>query len=109
MRTKTPSKLALLEEIQQLRDRLQEAESTLDAIRNGEVDALVISGPRGDQIFTLKTADHPYRVLVEAINEGAATLLGDGTILYCNARFAEMLRRPLPEVLGQNLFRFAAP
>ncbi len=37
----------LLLEIQQLSTRLAEAEETLHAIRNGEVDALVITGAQG--------------------------------------------------------------
>ncbi len=62
-------------ELEELRQRLQEAEETLDAIRNGEVDALVVSGPSGEKVFTLEGAEHPYRVLVESMNEGAISLL----------------------------------
>jgi hypothetical protein len=40
-------------ELEELRQRLQEAEETLDAIRNGKVDALVVSGPSGEKVFTL--------------------------------------------------------
>jgi len=68
--------------IEELNARLEEAEDILNAIRGGEVDALVVSGPHGDQIYTLKGAEHPYRVMVEAMNEGAVTLTGDGTIFY---------------------------
>ncbi|HVR64639.1 MAG TPA: PAS domain-containing protein, partial [Polyangia bacterium] len=64
------------------------AEQTLDAIRAGTVDALVIAGPEGEQIFTLKGADHRYRQLVETMNEGAVTVSADGVIAYCNLRFA---------------------
>ena len=80
-----------ISELEQLRARLEEAEETLAAIRSGEVDALVVSGPHGEQIYTLRGADHSYRVLLEDMNEGAATLLPDGTVLYCNKVFAEML------------------
>jgi PAS domain S-box-containing protein len=79
-----------LEETAELRLRLDEAEETLRAIRQGEVDALVVSGPGGDQIYTLQGAEHPYRVLVESINEGALTLTERGTIIYCNEAFAGM-------------------
>src|SRR5512144_2841206 len=65
-------------ENERLRRRLDEAEATLAAIRNGEVDALVVAGPHGDQIFTLSGADRSYRILVEEIHQGAATLDGDG-------------------------------
>jgi PAS domain S-box-containing protein len=87
-------------ELEQLRARLEEAEETIQAIRSGKVDALVVSGPRGEQIYTLHGADHSYRVLLEDMNEGAATLLPDGSVLYCNKAFAEMLRMPIEKVIG---------
>jgi len=40
-----------------IRVRLNEAEETLRAIRSGEVDALVVPGGGGEQLFTLKSAD----------------------------------------------------
>ena len=36
--------------------RLREAEETLEAIRTGEVDAVVIAGPSGQQVYTLENA-----------------------------------------------------
>jgi PAS domain S-box-containing protein len=96
------SKKEWMLEIQRLRSRLAELEESLGAIQRGEVDALVVSGPAGDQIFTLQGAEHPYRVMVEAINEGAATLLFDGTILYSNRQFAKMLGLPLGKLIGKN-------
>jgi hypothetical protein len=77
-----PSAEDLLAEIADLKTRLEEAEDTLRAIREGEVDALVVSGPAGEQIYTLKGADYSYRILIEAINEGAGILAPDGDILY---------------------------
>jgi len=59
-----------IHELDELRRRLREAEETLNAIRDGEVDALVASGPSGEKVFTLEGAEHPYRVLVESMNEG---------------------------------------
>ncbi|MGE5205850.1 MAG: histidine kinase, partial [Chlamydiota bacterium] len=69
-------------EVEELRARLQEAQETLDAIRSGAVDAIVVEGPEGRQVFTLQGAEHPYRVLAETMNEGAASLGRDGTILF---------------------------
>ena len=78
-------------EIESLQNRLREAEETIDAIRSGDVDAVVVAGPDGSpQIYTLETADQTYRALVEEMQEGALTLSLDGTILYCNRRFAEL-------------------
>jgi two-component system CheB/CheR fusion protein len=99
----------LATEVQDLRARLLEAEETLRAIRRGEVDALVVEGSRGEQIFTLKGADHSYRIFLEAMHEGAATLTAGGVILYCNRRFAEMARMPLEDVIGSRLRRFVRP
>ncbi len=96
-------------EIQRLRTRLAEVEESLGAIQRGEVDALVVSGPDGEQIYTLQGAEHPYRVMVEAINEGAATLLLDGTILYSNRQFAKMLGQPLEKLIGKSFGDFFPP
>ena len=91
------------ENIEALLARLEEAESTLEAIRQGEVDALVISGPLGDRVFTLESADQSYRILVETMNEGAATVAADGLILYANRRLAELLRVPAERLTGSSL------
>ncbi|MBA3459557.1 MAG: response regulator [Deltaproteobacteria bacterium] len=88
--------------------RLQEAEETLEAIRSGDVDALVIQGPAGDQVFTLKGADHRYRQLVETMNEGALMITADGTIVYANARFARLVRAPHERVLGSTFDTYVA-
>jgi len=93
----------LLEENQGLRARLEELEDTLRAIQSGEVDALVVSGQQGEQIYTLKDANQPYRVLVETMNEGTATVAPDGIVLYCNTRLAAMLKMPLEKVIGTSL------
>ncbi|HEY1269088.1 MAG TPA: ATP-binding protein [Candidatus Binatia bacterium] len=94
------------DELELLRTRLSEAEETLEAIRSGEVDALVVGGAEGDQIYTLRGADHPYRLLLQEMNEGAATVTPEGTVLYCNKRFAAMLRRPIEKVIGYTLDEF---
>src|SRR5215210_7360826 len=100
MAAKVKTDNELLEEIQALRIQLQEAEETLDAIRYGEIDALVVNGPEGEQVFTLQGADHPYRLMVETMREGAVTVSLDGTIVYCNQSFAELLGIPLERLPG---------
>jgi len=99
----------LEQELQDLRDRLTVAEDTLQAIRQGEVDALVISGSDGDQIFTLQSADEPYRLFVEQMKQGAATLTSEGTLLYCNRRFAELLKKNLETVIGSTIQQYLTP
>lgn len=78
-------------DILELRLRLEEAEETLRAIREGEIDGLIVSGGQGEMVYTLTGAEHPYRVLIEEMNEGALTLAPDGTILYCNRSFTDMV------------------
>src|SRR5512142_1618182 len=87
-------------EITELRAQLAEAKETLDAIRTGAVDALVVSGPDGDRVFSLESAETPYRCLVEPIYEGALLLRADGVVLYANAPFARMANTPLEQVIG---------
>src|SRR5215510_12540542 len=99
----------LLQHIKQLEMRLEEAESTLQAIRHGEVDALVVSTPTGPQIYTLQSADHPYRILIQEMQEGALTLASTGLILYANLAFARMMRTSLESIVGTSIQRFVAP
>ncbi|MBA2764851.1 MAG: response regulator [Thermoleophilaceae bacterium] len=87
-----------------LRTQLAEARETLRAIRHGEVDALVVAdGSSGEQVFTLSSADRPYRMFVETMRDGAATVSASGLILFANRRLAEMLGRPLSQIIGQRL------
>jgi signal transduction histidine kinase len=84
----------------ELRARLAEAEATLEAIRSGEVDALVVGRPGGEQTLAIEGATHPYHVLLNAMNDGAALLLPDGTILFANRRLAEIVREPVERLHG---------
>lgn len=103
---KPDTKAALRAEIEALRTRVEEAEHTLDAIRSGHVDALVVAGASGEQIFTLQSADHRYRRLVESMSEGAAVVSPEGTILYGNGRLAELLEVPLERLMGSSFSAF---
>jgi PAS domain S-box-containing protein len=94
------------EEIRKLQRELEEAQDTLRAMRQGEVDALVVEGQSGPQVFTLRTADQPYRMLVEQMQDGAVTLTTAGDVLYCNARFAELVGLPSEKIVGGPIDRF---
>jgi len=100
LKIKSPREILL--EFAELRAKLDEAEQTLDAIRSGDVDALVVYGEHGERVYTLKGADEPYRIFVEQMNEGALTLTADGTILYCNQSFATMAGLPTEKVVGSS-------
>jgi PAS domain S-box-containing protein len=97
------------EEAETLRVRLAEAEEMLRAIRQGEIDALVVEGAGGNQVYTLHSADEPYRHLVEEMQEGAVVLTKGGEILYANARFAALVGEPLESVVGSRMGRFVNP
>lgn len=103
------TRAALVDENERLRQRIGEAEQALGAIRTGNVDALVIAGPGGEQVYSLTGAERAYRTIVETMNEAALTVGLDGTILFCNQRFCELVRTPMHKVLGSRVTRFAAP
>ena len=109
MKTAFPNKKQLVDENAGLRIRLEESEDTLRAIRSGEVDAIVVSGVGGEQVFTLTSAERPYRILIEDMKEGAMTLTSEGVILYANRCIAEMLRTPLEKVIGSTIHTWIAP
>jgi len=94
------------QEISELQRRLEEANDIIDAIRTGSVDALIVNGEDGHQLYTLKTADQTYRVFIEKMNEGAVTLNKEGLIVYSNSRFANMIQMPLPKVIGVSFIDF---
>jgi len=89
-------------ELKRVKTRLAESEATMKAIRSGSVDAVVVDGPLGNRIFTLQSPEEPYRILAERMNEGAATLTKEGTILFCNRRLAEMVGLPAERLLGTS-------
>ena len=91
---------ALEQQLAELRHQLDEANETIEAIRTGQIDALVVKRPTGHQLYTLKTADQTYRVFIEKMREGAVTLNRKGVVLYSNSRFASMVNLPLTKIIG---------
>ena len=86
--------------MKELRAQLDEANETLRAIREGEVDAVIVSGSQGEQVFSLLEAESIYRLIVETMKGAAFTVTFEGQILYCNAQFVD----PLPNdcvIIGQ--------
>jgi len=94
------------EQISAMQVRLDDAEEMLRAIRQGEIDALVVEGTDGSQVYTLHSADEPYRQLVEQMQEGAVVLTSRGDILYSNAQFAMLVGEPLESLVGSRIQRF---
>jgi two-component system CheB/CheR fusion protein len=96
----------LEEELAKISSQLEEATDSIEAIRSGQIDALIVKGENGNQIYTVKSADQTYRMFIEKMNEGALTLNIDGLILYANSRFADMVALPLSKVIGHPFIQF---
>jgi len=105
----SPRERELIARIEELRRRLEEPEPTLAAIRDGEVDAFVVQERGSEKVYTIRSADPPYRRIVDEMKEGAATLSPDGTILYANRRLGELLEIPAERLRGTSLREWVAP
>jgi two-component system, NarL family, sensor kinase len=92
--------------VRKVQARAEEAEETLRALRNGEVDAIVASGPDGDQVYTLKGADEAYRLMVQNMAEGALTIAPDGLVLFSNEKLATILAIPHDRVVGSSFLDY---
>lgn len=103
------TKKQLIIENEQLHSRVVEIEEALTAIRNGEVDAIMVSGRKGEQVYSVSSAETPYRTFIEEMGEGAVTLTKEGVILYCNPKFAEIVETPHEKVVGSDLKHFISP
>ena len=87
-------------ELAEVRAQLRELQQTMEAIRTGGVDSLIIGPPGQEQVYALATADRSYRLIVEAMNEGAATVSTRGVILDANPRLGSMTGQNASELIG---------
>jgi two-component system phosphate regulon sensor histidine kinase PhoR len=99
----------LIKENEELHSRLVITEETLAAIRNGEVDAIIVPGRNGEQVYSVSSSETPYRTFIEEMGEGAVTLSKDGVILYCNQRFSDFVQSPYERVVGSYFKNFIDP
>jgi PAS domain S-box-containing protein len=99
----------LNEEIERLKARLYELEESLSFISVGGIDALVVNTIEGDKVFTLKSAEQPYRIFIEEMNQGAIMLSENDTILYCNRAFAEMVKEGTEKIVGKKVQNYLLP
>lgn len=90
----------LLEENQELKVQLMEAQAIIDAIREGEVDALVVNANGHANLYSLESADYTYRLLIEKFGEGALSISDKGNVLYCNQYFANLINLPAHKIVG---------
>lgn len=107
MQDDSPSQSTLAAENRDLRAKLEAMQEMLRAIRADEVDAVVTENGGAQRVRTLQGADVAYRTFVEVMRQGAATIGADGTVLYCNRHFADLLRSPLEQTIGASVYDFA--
>lgn len=100
----------LKQKIKKLEFRLKEAENVLQAIREGHVDAFIIQGQASKKkVMTLEAAEHPYKVLVETMHEGAVTLVREGTIIYANDFFSQLVGLKINKIIGTSIYNYIDP
>lgn len=87
-------------ELAEVRAQLRELQQTIEAIRTGGVDSLIVGPPGHEQVYALATADRSYRLIVEAMNEGAATVSTGGVILDANPRLGSMTGQNAADLIG---------
>lgn len=109
VRKQTNREQDLQQRVEELEARLWESEEALRAIQGGEVDAVIVSGSKGEHIFSLSGTESIYRLIVETMNEAAFTITFDGMILFCNAQFGHLLKRPMEQIVGHQIAEFVAP
>ncbi len=102
-------KTGYLEEIAELKNRLEEAEQLIEAIKAGEVDAFAVRNGEESEVFTLQSGDYAYRILVENFSEGAINITEGGLIVYTNKYFHEMLGMSYESVVGETIYHFIHP
>ncbi|WP_309845995.1 ATP-binding protein [Flavobacterium sp. 2755] len=94
---------SLLAEIESLKEELFESNSIVNAIKQGDVDALVVSNNGVPELYSLETADYTYRLLIEKFRQGALSISRNGLILYCNDYFSELVGIPSEQIIGTYL------
>ena len=99
---------SLLKENRELKAQLQELQDTLDAIRSGEVDTLLIDTEKGKQLYSLSTEETSYRNVIEQLEKGVVICNEHGTIIYGNAFINELFQKANDNVVGRTVPDFFA-
>ena len=97
------------EELRRLRHQIDDLTATLNAIRCGDVDALVQVEGGALQLYSRTSADRPYRLIVEEMGEGAATLSPLGRILFANQRLADLIHADHAALLDAPVAELVTP
>lgn len=91
---------SLQAEIASLKEQLYESNSIVNAIKQGDVDALVVNTNGTPQLYSLETADYTFRLLIEKFKQGALSISRNGLILYCNDYFSKLIGIPSEKLIG---------
>ncbi|WP_394774183.1 ATP-binding protein [Flavobacterium sp.] len=97
---------SLLAEIEALKEKLYESNSIVDAIKDGDVDALVVNTNGTPQLYSLETADYTFRLLIEKFGQGALSISRNGLILYCNDYFSKLIGLPCEKLIGNYIYEY---
>lgn len=97
---------SLLKEIASLKEQLYESNSIVDAIKEGDVDALVLNTNGVPQLYSLETADYTFRLLIEKFKQGALSISRNGLILYCNDYFSKLIGIPSEKIIGNYIYEY---
>lgn len=92
----------------ELRGQIDYLQQALAAISSGGVDAVVIGEPEQEQVYTLTSADRPYRVIVERMGEGAATVSERGVILFANPQLGAFLGVDRDTMIGRDIVNYVS-
>ena len=89
--------------LDEMQERVRHLEEALSAIGDGGVDAVLIGEPEKGRVYTLESADRPYRVIVESMGEGAATVSERGVILFANPQLAHIVGVSRDSMIGRDI------
>jgi len=109
MTSPRPTPAASIAELTRLRSQLEDLLAAFTAIRGGGVDAIMVGDPNEERLYTLTSADRPYRVIVEEMGEGAATVSERGVLLYVNRRLSELIGRDRRDLIGADVTALVDP
>ncbi|GAB4329357.1 MAG: hypothetical protein Kow0037_04410 [Calditrichia bacterium] len=94
----------LLQRIEALEEELEHARNTLESIKSGTSDAIILEDASGQsQVYMVHRANESFVAILDALPEGAVIVDGRGTILYCNRIMATWLREDLQNLLSRAL------
>jgi len=90
-----------------LRQKLEEAEDTLRAIRTGDVDSIVVETKDGPQLFTLQGIDaesNRFRgEILEQVGDAVIAVDAEQRVIYLNAAAERQYRVAASDALGRPL------